>query len=926
VSGPAGVTFGDAAQVNTTATFPGEGTYLLQLSADDGELVASDALTVTVTPPNAAPQVEAGIDQSIELPLDTVNLAGTVTDDGLPASGTLTTQWSVVSGPAGVTFGDAAQVNTTATFPGEGTYLLQLLADDGALSASDTLTVTVIPANQPPQVEAGGDQSIELPLDTVNLAGTVTDDGLPASGTLTTQWSVLSGPGGVTFGDAAAVNTTVTFPAEGTYLLQLTADDGELNASDTLVVTVASPGNEPPQVDAGADQSIELPLDTVNLAGTVTDDGLPASGTLTTQWSVLSGPAGVTFGDAAQVNTTATFPEAGTYLLQLTADDGELVVSDTLTITVTPEPVNQAPQVEAGGDQSIELPLDTVNLAGTVTDDGLPASGTLTTLWSGPAGVTFGDAAQVNTTATFPGAGTYLLQLTADDGELVASDTLTVTVTPPNAAPQVEAGGDQSIELPLDTVNLAGTVTDDGLPASATLTTLWSGPAGVTFGDAAQVNTTATFPGVGTYLLQLLADDGALSASDTLTVIVTPANQAPQVEAGGDQTIRLPMDTVILDGTVTDDGLPSAALTTQWSVLSGPAAVTFGDATAVNTMALFSDAGIYELQLTGDDGELVASDALTVTVEAAPVLTQISVTPPSVTLTPGASQPFAATGEDQYGDPVEINVAWTATGGSIDAGGNYVAGAVDGSYTVTASDGPVSGQAMVNVESVVSAPTVAYLQFDGANDVVTVPDDRTLDITSAITVEAWIRPDSISNGRTQDRILYKGGNYDLSIATGRTGCAFGTTGDVKWRAKIGGSSQRICGGVLTPGVWHHVAGSYNGSQFVLYLDGAVVTSVPLSGAMKANNQALYLGNQSSGTRAFHGSLDEVRIWNRALSAAEIAANRNAELAGSETGLVAYYRFNEGTGQLLTDQTVSTNDGVLGSSLATENNDPQWGSQ
>jgi K319L-like, PKD domain len=79
------------------------------------------------------------------------------------------------------------------------------------------------PVNQPPGVNAGPDQTITLP-GSANLIGTVSDDGLPnPPGALTTTWSKVSGPGTVTFGNAAAVSTTASFSAAGNYVLRLTA-------------------------------------------------------------------------------------------------------------------------------------------------------------------------------------------------------------------------------------------------------------------------------------------------------------------------------------------------------------------------------------------------------------------------------------------------------------------------------------------------------------------------------------------------------------------------------------------------------------------------------------------------------------------------------------------------------------------------------
>ncbi|UJS17545.1 MAG: hypothetical protein L3J17_00405 [Candidatus Jettenia sp.] len=629
VSGTGTVSFGDVNAVDTTASFSEAGTYVLGLTADDGDLITSDELSIVVSNPiiNQPPEVDAGVDQAITLP-DNAALDGTVTDDGLP-TGTLTATWSVVSGTGTVTFGDANAVDTTASFSEAGTYVLGLMADDGALMMSDELSIVVSNPiiNQPPTVDAGIDQSITLP-DNAILDGTVTDDGLP-TGTITVTWSVVSGTGTVSFGDVNAVDTTASFSEAGTYVLGLTADDGDLITSDELSIVVSNPiVNQPPEVDAGVDQAITLP-DNAILDGTVTDDGLP-TGTLTVTWSMVSGTGTVSFGDVNAIDTTASFSEAGTYVLSLMADDGALMMSDELSIVVSNPIINQPPEVDAGIDQTITLP-DSAILDGTVTDDGLP-TGTLTATWSvvsGTGTVTFADASAVDTTASFSEAGTYVLGLTADDGDLITSDELSIVVSNPiiNQPPEVDAGVDQAITLP-DNAALDGTVTDDGLP-TGTLTATWSvvsGTGTVTFGDANAVDTTASFSEAGTYVLGLMADDGALMMSDELSIVVSNPiiNQPPTVDAGIDQTITLP-DNAILDGTVTDDGLPTGTITTTWSVVSGTGTVSFGDVNAVDTTASFSEAGTYVLGLTADDGDLITSDELSIVVSN-PIVNQ----PPEV--------------------------------------------------------------------------------------------------------------------------------------------------------------------------------------------------------------------------------------------------------------------------------------------------------
>ena len=116
-----------------------------------------------------------------------------------------------------------------------------LMAEAGGKASSVLLQIPTnvgAPANQGLQVQAGADQTIQLPAG-ASLHGSVTENGLlPAPGTVTTTWSETSGPGTAIFADASALQTTVTFSAPGTYVLRLTGDDGTHNVFDELSVIV----------------------------------------------------------------------------------------------------------------------------------------------------------------------------------------------------------------------------------------------------------------------------------------------------------------------------------------------------------------------------------------------------------------------------------------------------------------------------------------------------------------------------------------------------------------------------------------------------------------------------------------------------------------------------------------------------------------
>lgn len=135
------------------------------------------------------------------------------------------------------------------------------------------------PVNQPPTVSAGQDTTAQLQngVASVGLSGSASDDGLPdPPGTITTTWRTVSGPGSVTFSDPNNLNTTATFTAEGSYVLELLVSDSELMATDTVTITVeAAPPTSPCRLDsvdwnrnsAGDGQKVHLRALTSNCLG-----------------------------------------------------------------------------------------------------------------------------------------------------------------------------------------------------------------------------------------------------------------------------------------------------------------------------------------------------------------------------------------------------------------------------------------------------------------------------------------------------------------------------------------------------------------------------------------------------------------------------------------------------------------------------------
>ncbi|MEL6945264.1 MAG: LamG domain-containing protein, partial [Bacteroidota bacterium] len=124
--------------------------------------------------------------------------------------------------------------------------------------------------------------------------------------------------------------------------------------------------------------------------------------------------------------------------------------------------------------------------------------------------------------------------------------------------------------------------------------------------------------------------------------------------------------------------------------------------------------------------------------------------------------------------------------------------------------------------------------------------------------------------------------------------------------------------ILPANTWTHVAATYDGSTSSIYINGELYQSIPVSGAIAQNDLPLSIGSDPGfASYGLNGQLDELRIWNRALSEQEIQANKDCTLRGDETGLVTYYDFNQGIAagnnsgvNTLIDRTGNGNNGTL----------------
>jgi hypothetical protein len=188
-------------------------------------------------------------------------------------------------------------------------------------------------------------------------------------------------------------------------------------------------------------------------------------------------------------------------------------------------------------------------------------------------------------------------------------------------------------------------------------------------------------------------------------------------------------------------------------------------------------------------------------------------------------------------------------------------------------------------------PSYGAMSFDGSNDYVDAGTSAILDV-DYVTISAWINASSWDSGSF---------NYIVSketVASPYHGYELRNSfGSIQFVVAIGVTEYLLNSTLPTTGVWHHLAGTYDGETMLLYVDGAQVNSnTSPSGVMrKASGQSLYIGEgQAYPNRRFVGQIDDVRIYNRALSASEIqslALSRSRLLITD--GLVGWWKLDDG---------------------------------
>jgi fibronectin type 3 domain-containing protein len=425
---------------------------------------------------------------------------------------------------------------------------------------------------------------------------------------------------------------------------------------------------------------------------------------------------------------------------------------------------------------------------------------------------------------------------------------------------------------------------------------------------ATTYNDSGVTPGT-TYYYRVAAINGSTLSpySQVIPAIAAPPSPGPSIATAA--SAGLPSLTSVSLAVLGADSAGESSLDYNWSVTAGPGDAVFSQNdtnAAKKTVATFDRPGAYTLTATITDA-LGLSTTSSVNVTIAPVLTSIAVTPAQAHIPAGATEQLSAVAKDQFGSPLspQPTITWTTTSGAVSNTGLFTAPASTALAVVSASVGSVYAAASIDDFAAGAAPLVDYSFEEGTGTTaldssgngnngtlsgsvsyaagipvagqptggldltsggVSIGNPSDLNFTGAITLSAWINPTSsagtqgiIEHGYTQNPdaevfLRINGGTYQVGSWNGNNSYVSGTmpSSDLN--------------------TWVYLTGVYDPSQskWLIYRDGALLASsgTTSQGAVTVNGN--WTLGESDNSRYFTGGLDEVSIYNTALSASAVA--------------------------------------------------------
>ena len=433
----------------------------------------------------------------------------------------------------------------------------------------------------------------------------------------------------------------------------------------------------------------------------------------------------------------------------------------------------------------------------------------------------FGDGSTstvANPSHSYTSAGSYVVRLTVSDGTNSSlSGAINVTVTAPvNLAPIAAVNASPKVGVMPLLVTFTSAGTSD--PEGSTLTYSW------TFGDggtSTAANPTHTYSTASNFTAKLTVSDGTNSTTSSNLVInvsavatnYPPSPVANATPSSGSAPLAVTFSSA---GSADPEG---STLSYNWN---------FGDgtsSTAASPSHTYSTNGNYAAQLTISDG--------TTSVSAASI---------TISVADAASGLVAAYSFDEGSGITTTDVSGKTNTGTISNATWTAAGKYGGALT-----------------------------FNGTDALVVVPPSTSLNVTNAMTQEAWVYPTASKAGWST--VMHRQTDAYYLHASSPDGAMRPAGGAI-----FGGTESYVAGVSAIPlNTWTHLAATYDGATLKVYVNGILSSSKTVSGAVQSNANPLRIGGNYPYGQFFEGSIDEVRVYNRALSQGEIQTSMNTAL-------------------------------------------------
>lgn len=413
---PAGATFASGV-FSWTPSYTASGTYNVTFAATDGVATTTQAIVITVNNVNRAPILSAiGTKSVSENTLLSFVLAATDPDGTTPT-------FSATGLPIGATL-TGNTFSWKPTYTQAGTYAVTFTASDGALTASETITIVVANVNAPPVIATIGNKTVNE-----NVALTFAVTASDVDGTVPTL-SATGLPAGATFA-SGTFSWTPSYTQSGSYIVTFAATDGLVTTTQAISITVANVNRAPTMTSVGTKTVNEGALLSFTISASDPDGTTPTI-------SVTGLPSGAALVTNA-FSWTPSYSQAGSYSVTFTASDGMLTAAQVVPIVVAN--VNRAPVAANDSVNAISGSLAAFNVTTNDTDpDGdaltvtvatLPSKGTLVQTTVG------GGAFTYLPIANYTGADGFTYSV-KDPSGLLSTATVTFAIT--NPAPDVSFG------------------------------------------------------------------------------------------------------------------------------------------------------------------------------------------------------------------------------------------------------------------------------------------------------------------------------------------------------------------------------------------------------------------------------------------------------------------------------------------------------